>query len=220
MYLNEDIGSGRATVFPGKKENEKSPVFKSDTEGDIKVDPGFLHGTRPIALGNGLYIHHYATAQYTPLTTVNTLGLMTVRKIARENFPELAFMSDKEIAAFGKMDRSDLPYNVGVLIGKYKPEYEDGSLVESEDMKNVIIEFQEILKKTAIDISVPCAHDAAFAMNPVTHSSQDLADMISIIRMLADLAWKKLVNIMTYVICGLLVMIGGAVAVYIVAQIG
>jgi len=218
VLLDVEIGSNKGDLKPGEKENGKGPLFKYKDDEDLKVAPSYLHSTEAIYLGNGLYMYQYATSQYMPLSPKNVLGLNTCKRVAREAFPELDFMNDRDLMCFLKMDRTDLTENVDVVLEKYDPEWDDGSKVQNKDVVDAIIQLQDRCSKTPIDTNRPMALTAAFAMNPVTHQSQDFAGAWAILKKLAwDDAWKR-INIMYIAIAAAIIIISGAVAIYAITM--
>ena len=218
VLLDIEIGSNKGELVPGEKDKGKGPIFTYKDDEDLKLDPAYLHNTEAINLGNGLYMYQYATSQYLPLSPKNVLGLNTCKRIARECFPELDFLNDRDLMGFIKMDRTALAENVATVLEKYDPEWSDGSKVKTEEVMNAIIELQDRCSKTPIDTHLPMALTAAFAMNPVTHQSQDLAGAWAILKKLADLdAWKKF-NIMIYAMAFVMVIGVLAFAIFVLTM--
>ncbi len=213
ILLREDIGTGLTQLIKGEKEQKGSPIFKDPAGNEIYIDPSYLHNTRPQNWGNGLMVHHYATSQYTPLTTVNALGLNKCVEIGRKHFPELNFLNDRNLMAFAKMRRDHLDHNVRTVLRRFEPEYEDGTPVEKDDVKNAVIEFQNTLKKARINMEAIPAWDAAFAANPITHMIADLGQVVSLIEQLIEAKWARKFQLMTYVI--MFCMVAGIVGIVI-----
>lgn len=211
--LREDIGTGLTRLIRGEKEQDRSPLFKDPEGKELYIDPSYLHNTRPQNWGSGLMVYHYATSQYTPLTTVNILGLNKCVEIGRKHFPELAFLKDKDLMSFGKMRRDHLEHNVKVVLRRYQPEYEDGTPVQIDEIVNAVIEYQEVLKKVRIDMEAIPAADAAFAANPTTHQISDLGQIVQLIEQLIEAKWAKKFQLMTYVI--MFCMVAGIVGIVI-----
>jgi hypothetical protein len=198
VILDLEIGSSKSVLTAGDKERHGGPLFKYKDDDDLKLDPSYAHNTKPVYLGNGLYMFLYATSQYLPLSVENIQGLNTCCRLARENFPVLDFMNDRDLMDFIMMDRKHLAENARVMLQKYEPEWDDNKPVSQNEIVKAITDLQDLCSDTPIDSNVPMALDAAFAMNPVKHQAQDFAGAVAIIKKLADMdAWKKF-NIMIY----------------------
>lgn len=211
--LREDIGTGLTKLIRGEKEAGGSPIFKDPDGQEIYIDPSYLHNTRPQNWGSGLMVYHYATSQYTPLTTVNILGLNKCVEIGRKYFPELDFIKDRDLMSFGKMRRDHLTHNVEVVLRRYKPKYDDGTEVSTKEIVDAVVEYQEMLKKVRIDMDAIPAADAAFAANPTTHQISDLGQIVQLIEQLIEAKWAKKFQLMTYVI--MFCMVAGIVGIVI-----
>jgi hypothetical protein len=223
MLILEEIGTGLAEVILGKKDEKGAPVFTTP-DGQMLVDPAFLRNHRPGNWGSGLMVHHYATSQYQPMTTVTSLGLNTCIRHARQNYPEFSWMNDRDLMAFAKMRRDELADNLGVVLSYYKPVFSEGEkkgqFVQSTDLVDVMEEYQDDLRQMKIDIDTPVAWDAAFAANPVTHNIQDLQEMKTIFEQLADLKYQKREKLMMYVLGIAIVLVAGGVAVFLAGSAG
>lgn len=205
--LREEIGTGLCRLIKGKKDKQESPIFEDPDGKSLYVDPAHLRNTKPQNWGNGLAVFHYATSQYTPLTTINILGINKVIEVGR-TYPALGFLDDKTLVTFGKMRRDHLFHNVEVVLKRFQPEWDDGTAVSKSEMVQAVIDFQDALKRTRIDTDLPVASDAAFAANPVTHLVHDLGQIVQLIEELIEAKWAKRFQLMTYVIMALM-MIGG-----------
>ena len=214
--LLEEIGTGLTSLIIGERDEKGSPIFKLPDSEDHIVDPAYLHNTKPANWGSGLMVHHYATSQYQPMTTANALGLQTCLRVAREKYPEFSWMKDRDVMAFAKMNREHLDKNSKVILSYYKPQWDDGSPVTSKDLTDLIVHYQDSLKQLRMDVDIPMAWDAAFAMNPVTHTNQDLSHMRSIIQRLEALKWQKKMNLLTYALAFAMVVIAGGCFIFLV----
>jgi len=210
--VTADIGSGKAEIYVGEKDKHGSPIFKLPDEKTNLVDPTYLHNTNPLYFGNGLNVHHYATSQYQPLTVVNALGLAQSRDFIRANYPEFDFLNDRDLMAFAKMKRDHIKQNVAVVLSKYRPEWDDGTPVSEEEIFNKVIEMQDALKNKVVKPG-PILWDAAFAMNPVTHSSQDLGEIRTLLEMLIRQEYERREKLIQYVI--MFCMVAGVVGIVI-----
>jgi hypothetical protein len=213
VLLREQIGTGLSNLIKGEKDGKNSPIFKDPHGNEIYIDPSYLHNTRPQNWGSGLMVYHYATSQYTPLTTINALGLNKCVAIGRKHFPELDFLKDKDLMAFAKMRRDHLSHNVEIVLRRYQPEYEDGTPVQGQEVVNAVIDYQEALKKVKIDMDAISAWDAAFEANPTTHQISDLGQIVQLIEQLIEAKWAKKFQLMTYVI--MFCMVAGIVGIVI-----
>jgi hypothetical protein len=208
----EDIGSGHCRLIVGEKDKNGDPIFRHpDDPTQLVVDPTYLHNTKPRYWGNGLSIWHYASSQWQPMTTINALGLNTCKKVAKQYFPELLFMTDRDLMTFAKMRRDHLKHNVNAVIHKYQPEWDDdeNTPITHDEVYNAVIEYQEALKKKTIDTGI-VAWDAAFAMNPITHLVQDLAEIKVLIEMKVRSEFEKKLQWMQYgmIIAGIIGVTG------------
>lgn len=223
MLILEEIGTGLSEIILGMKDEKGSPVF-TGPDGQMLVDPAFLRNHKPANWGTGLMVHHYATSQYQPMSTATALGLNTCIKHARENYPEFAWMNDRDLMSFAKMNRTDLEHNLSVVLSHYKPMWTEGEkvgqFVQADDLKEVMEEYQDDLRRMKIDVDCPVAWDAAFAANPVTHNIQDLQEMKQIFEQLADLKYSRREKLMMYVLAVVIILIGGGVAVFLAGSAG
>lgn len=213
VLLREQIGTGLTELIRGEKEGNGNPIFKDPHGNEIYIDPSYLHNTRPQNWTGGLMVYHYATSQYTPLTTINALGLNKCVEIGRKHFPELDFLKNKDLMAFAKMRRDHLSHNIDVVLKRHPAEYQDGTPVKREDVFNAVVEYQELLKRIKIDMDAIPAFDAAFEANPTTHQISDLGQIVQLIEQLIEAKWAKKFQLMTYVI--MFCMVAGIVGIVI-----
>jgi hypothetical protein len=218
MLILEEIGTGLSEIILGKRIEKGSPLFELPEDRGVVVDPAFLHSTKPANWGKGLMVYHYATSQYQPMTTVNALGINTCLRHARKNYPEFAWMRDRDLMAFAKMRRDDLGKNLSVILDRYKPQWNDGTYVTADDLKDLMVQYQDDLRQLRTESDVPLAWDAAFSANPVTHTIKDLQEMQSIFEQLAELKFMKKEKLMMFAIAALIIMVGAGVAVFLAGR--
>lgn len=226
VLCRQDIGSGYAKVLLGKKDKPDDIAFDDGDLPGLMVDASILGESDAMHFERGLDMYFYASTQWMPLTTINALGMKTVKRLAQERYKDLLFLPDQEIAELVYTKSQELVPDCDTVVKRYSPIcvdpetgnpiYENGKTVpmSGNDLAAAIAEFREELKQTPIDTGL-FSFQAAFLMNPISHLSQDLEQLRMLIELMLRAEYEKITKWMQYILMGLIVI--GGITVCVVA---
>jgi len=217
VYSTEDPGTGNGLFQLGHKDDDNDPVIEMEY-GGCQIEPGFLSAdAAPTRYPGGLNVYHCASTKSLPLPTRSALAYKTYKKHRRDKstYRALDFISDSELAALLKSPRNHLDHNAAIYIEQYAPTL-DGTPMTCDNMVEIVKDMQDYLAKLPVEQGWLCYHEMFKAL-PFSHSSQDTERIKVISEQKGWLKYMKRINIMQYAIMALMILVGGGVAIYMVA---
>ena len=218
-----DIGSNRAKFELGTKKKNGDIEYDNDLNG-VQVDPSLTTGcASPTRYDRGLDIYTYSSIDWLPIVTSNALAYQTIQQWKQDR-PDYDFIPFQDFVELISTKSTHLEKDVNSFIRSKKPTYtyqQDGKTYEAEyeieDIVKLVTTAREEIQKLPI---VPgfLTYSLAFESIPQAYSAQDVEQLKILIRKMIEQEWLRKINIMIYAIAGLLIMVGGAVAVFIISK--
>lgn len=222
----ENIANGHGWFLLGKKDQDNDPIFDLDGTG-LKVDPSMCSGdAEPTRYGNGLNIWHFATSKALPISMVSALAYKTMREHRYDTAvgKHLSFLTTQELFSLMRTPRENLTHDARIFLEKYSPARMKISDTESDSQLD-LVEFvteltimQDFFAGLPVETGFFCYHKA-FKDIPYAHSSQDIERIKYLFEQKAWEQWEGRVKLMQYVIMALMMMIGGAFAIYVLSMV-
>jgi len=216
-----DVGSNHAKFVLGTKKKPDDIEYDNKISG-VQVDPSLTTGGAvPTRYEKGLNIYNFSTIDWLPITNSNALAYQTIRKW-KDDHPNYNVFTFLEFVSLISTPKNQLIHDLKNYISKYNPTYtfeKDGGVYEQEynveELSNIIQYAREEITKLPIVPGFFCFNQA-FEAIPMAYSAQDLEQLKILIRKQIEQEWMRKINVMIYAIAGVLIMVGGGVAVYIV----
>jgi hypothetical protein len=220
-----DVGSNQAKYELGTKKKKDDIEYDNDLSG-IQVDPSLTTGgVIPTRFEKGLNIYTFSTIDWLPITNANALAYQTLSKWKNDR-KEYDFLTFQEFTTLISTPKHHLLHDVKNYISTKKPTYqytEEGKLyeaeLEAEDMIKLVDTARVAVAKLPI-IPGFMTYNQAFEAIPQAYAAQDLELLKTLIRKQIEQEWLKKINVMMYAIAALIVMIGGAIAMFIIGRMG
>ncbi|RLG44046.1 MAG: hypothetical protein DRN81_05355 [Thermoproteota archaeon] len=124
LAILEITDSAGRTAFKLGTKRKRSDVHFSGSEYGIQIDPKLQGNAPENRTVDGVPIHHFSTQYPFPLSDKNARALETIVEHARENYPDLGFLSDADIIILAGTPRENLDHDVNNYIMEYAPEVE------------------------------------------------------------------------------------------------
>jgi len=124
LAILEITDSAGRTAFKLGTKRKRSDVHFSGSEYGIQIDPKLQGNAPENRTVDGVPIHHFSTQYPFPLSDKNARALSTIVEYARENYPDLAFLTDSDILILTSTPRENLDHDVNNYIMEYAPEVE------------------------------------------------------------------------------------------------
>ena len=122
LAILEITDSAGRTAFKLGTKRKRSDVHFSGSEYGIQIDPKLQGNAPENRTVDGVPIHHFSTQYPFPLSDKNARALETIIEYARENYPDLAFLTDSDILILASTPRENLDHDVNNYIMEYEPE--------------------------------------------------------------------------------------------------
>lgn len=143
-------GSGETDLFLGEKDENGDPVFTVNGFG-VHMDPKFSAGLLvPDRLPRGLKIYHFCTDRPLAIDYRNVLAIQSVISTARENFPQLDFLTNDQVNALLNTPRADLDEYCETFYEMLAPSMAENKIGGAEDLATVIKSAQDLLSTQPI----------------------------------------------------------------------
>lgn len=232
-----DIGTGFSEMILGEKDEKGDIRFENEKFG-IKLDPALLSSdVDPRRYKKGLVILNYATTGWLPQGIKNILGLDRVTKIRKgEKYAILKFLTDEDLIQLLDTNQEQLVFDVPMFIEKYEAKYHDPLTnsdvgVPKEPIIKLINEMRAELATDEIDKDFTTkgiykgganvrgaffSLNAAFKNNPYGLTAQHLQHFEILTRLKERKKSASLVNVLTYGIVIIGIIVAGAIAYKII----
>jgi hypothetical protein len=208
-------GAGREAWLIGDKDKDYDLKFKGK-ERNVLVDPAYLSKMPSNHLSDGTPLYDFHTNFHFPIDKVGVSGVVSMFRKIRDEYAQLIPIRDDFVILelMGK-NGSDLESDCKKVLGRFDVDEDECS---PKDLTEVIESIKSNLKDWKIEPGYMSVNQAVSRL-PFGTFAVDIAQIEEVTEQNYENDWgQRNSMIMTYGMAGLLICVGGGIAVYIISM--